>query len=324
MRDMLRKITIKKLYNLYDYDIDMGLNNGPIHFITAPNGYGKTTILELVNAMLTSHHDDLLRIPFERISLYFDDDLELRADRKQHFEDVDISLDVQENPKVELVVRLFSHKAENVETLGEICVPSELDQLMKVDGRGNIDMFLVSKTCHYLTDSRLLRKKTDTVVAEHEMDSMSLNVYAERLKQILNDPTQHAANVSRIEVFKKIVDRSDFSSKYLEINKLFGFRFIAKDELSTKISLNSLSSGEKHLLIQVFELLFNAQQGTLVLIDEPELSFHMMWQVNYLKMIQEIAQVRGFQYLIATHSPHIFNNMWSLTTDLYTNSLGHE
>ena len=321
---MLRKITIKKLYNLYDYDIDMGLNNGPIHFITAPNGYGKTTILELVNAMLTSHHDDLLRIPFERISLYFDDDLELRADRKQHFEDVDISLDVQENPKVELVVRLFSHKAENVETLGEICVPSELDQLMKVDGRGNIDMFLVSKTCHYLTDSRLLRKKTDTVVAEHEMDSMSLNVYAERLKQILNDPTQHAANVSRIEVFKKIVDRSDFSSKYLEINKLFGFRFIAKDELSTKISLNSLSSGEKHLLIQVFELLFNAQQGTLVLIDEPELSFHMMWQVNYLKMIQEIAQVRGFQYLIATHSPHIFNNMWSLTTDLYTNSLGHE
>lgn len=321
---MLRKITIKKLYNLYDYDIDMGLNNGPIHFITAPNGYGKTTILELVNAMLTSHHDDLLRIPFERISLYFDDDLELRADRKQHFEEVDISLDVQENPKVELVVRLFSHKAENVETLGEICVPSEPDQLMKVDGRGNIDMFLVSKTCHYLTDSRLLRKKTDTAVAEHEMDSMSLNVYAERLKQILNDPTQNAANVSRIEVFKKIVDRSDFASKYLEINKLFGFRFVAKDELSTKISLNSLSSGEKHLLIQVFELLFNAQQGTLVLIDEPELSFHMMWQVNYLKMIQDIAQVRGFQYLIATHSPHIFNNMWSLTTDLYTNSLGHE
>ena len=38
--------------------------------------------------------------------------LELRADRKQHFEDVDISLDVQENPKVELVVRLFSHKAD--------------------------------------------------------------------------------------------------------------------------------------------------------------------------------------------------------------------
>jgi len=321
---MLRKITIKKLYNLYDYNIDMGLDNGPIHFITAPNGYGKTTILELVNAILTSNYDDLLGIPFEMMSLYFDDDLELRVDQKQHFEDVDITLDVQGKPKVELVVKLLNHKTDNVEILGEIYVPSKSNHLMQVDGRGNIEMFLVSKTCHYLTDSRLLRKKTDTDVADQEMDSISLNVYAERLKQILNDPEQYAVNISRIDVFKKIVDRSDFSSKYLEINKQFGFRFIAKDELSTKISLNSLSSGEKHLLIQVFELLFNAQQGTLVLIDEPELSFHMMWQVNYLKMIQEIAKVRDFQYLIATHSPHIFNNMWSLTTDLYTNSLEHE
>ena len=321
---MLRKITIKKLYNLYDYNIDMGLNNGPIHFITAPNGYGKTTILEMVNAILTSHYDDLLRIPFETVSLYFDDALELRVDQKQHFEDVDITLDVQEKPTIELVVRLLNHKTEKAEILGEIYVPSEPNHLMQVDDRGNIEMFLVSKTCHYLTDSRLLRKKTDMALAEQEMDSISLNIYAERLKQILNDPKLYAANISRIDTFKKIVDRSDFSSKYLEINKLFGFRFVAKDELSTKISLNSLSSGEKHLLIQVFELLFNAQQGTLVLIDEPELSFHMMWQVNYLKMIQEIAQVRGFQYLIATHSPHIFNNMWSLTTDLYTNSLGNE
>lgn len=321
---MLKKITIKKLYNLYDYGIDMGLENGPIHFITAPNGYGKTTILELVNAMLTSQYDDLLKIPFEMISLFFDDDLEFRVDQKQHFDDVDITLDVQEKPKVELNVRLISHDGEKEEILGDFYVPSDPNLMMQVNGRGNIEMFLVSKTCHYLTDNRLLRKKTDTTIAEHELDSISLNLYAERLKQILNDPILYATNITRIDVFKKIVDRCDFSSKYLEINKLFGFRFVAKDELSTKISLDSLSSGEKHLLIQVFELLFNAQQGTLVLIDEPELSFHMMWQINYLKMIREIAQIRGFQYLIATHSPHIFNNMWSLTTDLYMNSLEHE
>lgn len=321
---MLRKIIIKKLYNLYDYDIDMGLDKGPIHFITAPNGYGKTTILELVNAMLTSRYDDLLRIPFRMVSLSFDDGLEFRVDQKQHYEEVDITLDVQEKPKVELIVRLINHNSEKEEIVGELYVPSDSNIMMQVSGRGNIEMFLVSKTCHYLTDSRLLRRKTDTAVIDHDLDSISLNVYAQKLKQILNDPNQYAAYVSRIDSFKKIVDRSDFSSKLLEINKLFGFRFVAKDELSTKIPLNSLSSGEKHMIIQVFELLFNAQQDTLVLIDEPELSFHMMWQVNYLKMIQEIAKVRGFQYLIATHSPQIFNNMWSLTTDLYTNSLEQE
>lgn len=318
---MLSNVQIKKLYKLYDYDIDMGLDNGPIHFITAPNGYGKTTILELVNAMLTSSYEDLLRIPFETISLYFDDALEFRVDQRQYFEDVDITLDVQEKPTVELVVRLINHKYEIEEILGELHVPSDPNPMIQVNGRGNIDMFLVSKTCHYLTDSRLLRKKTDTSIVEHNIDSVSLNVYADRLKQILNDPKQYDANKNKIDAFKKIVDRSDFSSKFLEINKQFGFRFIANDELNTKIPLNSLSSGEKHLIIQVFELLFYAQQDTLVLIDEPELSFHMMWQVNYLKMIQEIAQVKNFQYLIATHSPQIFNNLWSLTTDLYTNSL---
>lgn len=318
---MLTNIAIKKLYNLYDYEIDMGLDEGPIRFITAPNGYGKTTILKLVNAMLTSRYDDLLRIPFEMISLSFEDALEFRVDQKQHYEDVDITLDVQEKPKVELVVRLINHKSDGDEILGEIYVPYKSSQLMQVNGRGNIEMFLASKTCHYLTDSRLLRTKTDTIVAEHELDSINLSVYADILKQILNDPNKYEANKKKIDVFKKIVERSDFSSKYLEINKVFGFRFIAKDELCTKIPLESLSSGEKHLIIQVFELLFNAQYGTLVLIDEPELSFHMIWQVNYLKMIQEIANIRGFQYLIATHSPQIFNNMWSLTTDLYTNSL---
>lgn len=318
---MLRNITIKKLYNLYDYDIDMGLDNGPIHFITAPNGYGKTTILALVNAMLTSRYEDLQRIPFEMMSLSFDDAWEYRVDQKHCFEDVDITMDIQEKPKVELVVRLINHKNEIEDILGEMYVPYDPNLMKQVNGSGNIEMFLVSKTCHYLTDNRLLRKKTDTAIAEHDMDSVSLNVYAERLKQILNDPNQYEASRSKIDTFKRIVDRSDFSSKSLEINKKFGFRFVANDEWNTKISLNSLSSGEKHLIIQVFELLFNAQQGTLVLIDEPELSFHMMWQVNYLKMIQEIAQIRDFQYLIATHSPQIFNNLWSLTTDLYTNSL---
>lgn len=318
---MLKNITIKKLYNQYDYDIDMGLEYGPIHFITAPNGYGKTTILEILNAMLTSRFDDLLRIPFEKVSLYFDDATELRVEQKQSFEDVDITLDVQEQPMVELTVRLIDHNGENEKLLGEMYISSDSNLMTRVTGLGNIEMYLASKTCHYLTDSRLLRKKTDTVIAEHDLDSISLNLYADILKKIINDPTQYPIYEKRIDAFKKIVDRSDFSSKFLEINKQFGFRFIAKDDLSTKIPLNSLSSGEKHLIIQVFELLFNAQQGTLVLIDEPELSFHMMWQMNYLKMIQEIAKIRGFQYLIATHSPQIFNNMWSLTTDLYTNSL---
>ena len=71
------------------------------------------------------------------------------------------------------------------------------------------------------------------------------------------------------------------------------------------------------MIIQIYELLFRAQSGTLVLIDEPELSLHMMWQMNYLKNLTQIAQLRGFQCIVATHSPQIFNSLWSKSVDLF-------
>ena len=123
---------------------------------------------------------------------------------------------------------------------------------------------------------------------------------------------------SRISAFREIINRCEFANKHLEIDKRFGFRFVSDDELHTILTLDQLSSGEKQMVIQVYELLFRAQSGTLVMIDEPELSLHMMWQMNYFKNLSEISQLRGFQCIVATHSPQIFNSLWSKSVDLFT------
>ena len=39
-----------------------------------------------------------------------------------------------------------------------------------------------------------------------------------------------------------------------------------------------LSSGELHLFIIFYEIIFNTYKNSLILIDEPELSFHISWQ----------------------------------------------
>jgi predicted ATP-binding protein involved in virulence len=52
------------------------------------------------------------------------------------------------------------------------------------------------------------------------------------------------------------------------------------------------------------------------LIDEPELSLHVGWQESFLRDIQEIARIRNFDVLIATHSPQIINDRWDLTVEL--------
>jgi predicted ATPase len=37
----------------------------------------------------------------------------------------------------------------------------------------------------------------------------------------------------------------------------------------------SLSSGEQHILIQIYDLLFSDKPDSLILIDEPEISLHV-------------------------------------------------
>ena len=46
----------------------------------------------------------------------------------------------------------------------------------------------------------------------------------------------------------------------------------------TTLQLQKLSSGEKQILIMFYALLFHAPQGSIVIIDEPEISLHVCWQ----------------------------------------------
>ena len=45
---MLSRIRIKGLYDIYNYDIDFS-KHGKVLILTGPNGFGKTTILQIIN-----------------------------------------------------------------------------------------------------------------------------------------------------------------------------------------------------------------------------------------------------------------------------------
>ena len=126
--------------------------------------------------------------------------------------------------------------------------------------------------------------------------------------------------VKSLETFFDIIERSCFANKKMEINPRYGYRFVMDNELHTILSLADLSSGEQHILIQSYELLFKAQSNALVLVDEPEMSFHLMWQMDFLKNLKSIMAQSDIQCIIATHSPQIFSQDWKLTVDLYKQS----
>jgi energy-coupling factor transporter ATP-binding protein EcfA2 len=108
---------------------------------------------------------------------------------------------------------------------------------------------------------------------------------------------------------------SRFLFKDLAIDRNRGFRFVT--ESGTDISAELLSSGEQHELVLAYELLFQAQRGSLVLIDEPEISLHVAWQKAFLNDIVRIAQVSSLRFIVATHSPQIINKWWSRAIALH-------
>lgn len=82
------------------------------------------------------------------------------------------------------------------------------------------------------------------------------------------------------------------------------------------IPLDSLSSGEQHILALFTMLLFTASDGGVVLIDEPEISLHAAWKHAFLDDLRGVAQIKNLLVVAATHSTAIINGEWELVEEL--------
>ena len=86
-----------------------------------------------------------------------------------------------------------------------------------------------------------------------------------------------------------------------------GFYFIKyfsdrEDDNDIPLSLSQLSSGEQHEVVLIYELIFNIKKGSLILIDEPEISLHVVWQQQFLSDLKKIMDINtDFTCIIATH-----------------------
>jgi len=105
-----------------------------------------------------------------------------------------------------------------------------------------------------------------------------------------------------------------FRGKTLHINEKNNMVF--KLDSGADLPLNSLSSGEKNILVILYRLLFQAVEGSIVVIDEPENSLHIEWQQRLGDIFLDIAELRNLQFIVATHSPQIIHDKWDMSREL--------
>lgn len=86
--------------------------------------------------------------------------------------------------------------------------------------------------------------------------------------------------------------------------------------------LSQASSGELSLLFTMSSIAGEIENGSLILIDEPELSLHPEWQLNFLSLLTDIfSNYKNCHFIIATHSPNIIssipdNNAYIVSLDI--------
>lgn len=312
---MLNKIEIEGLYGLYNYSLDLtqGVDKR-LKIITGPNGYGKTTVLQLIYALFCKDTDLFYQIPFTRVAFFVDDYI---------FQVVQTRTAIQPDEESDLPGdEEISIYFEMVDTKHQEKKPESTEDNGNKDAKieGPIELVLNTMKCFYLTDKRiLLRNKEQRKRVQDADTDASMNNVAARIAEI----KASGANDRGISFFHELVSSFKFADKEMMVDDKFGIRFKINNASKTIIPVTSLSSGEKHVLLQLFELVFDGKSGDLVMIDEPELSFHPAWLNVYVSVLEKIqdfkmSEGREMQILLATHSPMLVGGRWDETLDLYT------
>lgn len=272
----IRHIAVRKLFGVFDHDIPLNLDER-ITIIYGPNGFGKTYTLSLVNELFNPGFGDFFKIPFGSVAATLEDGT---------------------------VISVAKQESRAGRTL---TITSEKDGEVK----GHFEFHDKEEKC--LKEPKWLK---------HLKEAVNIFfIHTERLTAITVDDWKEldgkiAGHIreggDRAKIFTDIVN-SRFLHKRIKIDDT-GIAF--ETSYGARLYPSNLSSGEQQIILLLFRLLFEAPPDSLVLIDEPELSLHIVWQQEFLKDIDKILRRAPVDILVATHSPQIIHDRWDLTVEL--------
>nr|VFJ92439.1 MAG: Predicted ATP-binding protein involved in virulence [Candidatus Kentron sp. LFY] len=244
---MLNKIAIKGLFGKFDYEIE--LKEGGLTVLTGPNGYGKTTILNIIDAIANKNLPFFFQFPFIEI-VFFRKGTEAIHLKKEH----DI-LAIQRGDK-------------EVSSIGE----EELKNAKSVTYEDFISDFI---DIYLIPEQRLFKKTTTTekgltfdgffIERRQERLSNTIEEYADQLsskiKEVLSDSSKIGQELDssfpeRLFEQDKPISKEDFDKRYN--------RFREKRKSLSSYSLSTVKE-ERHTFFQP-----ENAKALLVYLDDTE------------------------------------------------------
>lgn len=359
---MIRQIRLRGFLQQFDYVLNF--DESDVKFITGPNGYGKTTILNLVDYLFHEQWKNLCTVIFESVDIVLSDGV-FRIEKENEIDNSEEGDSDDIKTRSTLSVFLDKNLCVLVTCLldenGNVCGKVKIEK--KDAYKKSFKLFINNQKLLSIKDSRLYKSpkalKDNLLVIEENSDRLHSLLVEKRdeVRMILsmnekkagfsldeekkfwcklkkyglvnkNEPICDSSKlgvmmdklkpfVTKLDLFDSIIKGCEFTNKKMEINPEYGYIFRLNDEYCSILDFAQLSSGEKQILTIVYALLFDVEEDSIVLIDEPEISFHMSWQVMFLSVLKQICKSKPAQYIIATHSPQMFDLNFDNAIDLF-------
>lgn len=150
------------------------------------------------------------------------------------------------------------------------------------------------------------------------IDATFKEEYSKALKIYFDDFNKKYAEyeplIEKLDLFTEIIN-SRLSYKKIEISNEKGL-VVLDDDNNKVLDISQLSSGEKQEIVLFYDLIFETPENTLLLIDEPEISLHIVWQKMFIDDLLKIVGMKNLNVIVATHAPQIINGHWDNTIEL--------
>jgi predicted ATP-dependent endonuclease of OLD family len=341
----LTRLKINSRYkNLENFEIDFSTKLG-ITVLIGNNGSGKSNLLEAISSIFAGLYDNKFSPTFNYELSYTKDNIKVEIKFDNDVNVYDVKIDGQvDNLKLEhLPSQIISSYSGEESRLWDIYYKPFYDEYVKALRGATLPssrLVYINKyywniallTLHFydfavFTDIRDFCNKTLGITTFNSVkftfDIAKLNDWTKPLRNSTDEQRNPVTNfVLALNPAREAsieIDLTEFKNRLSFIAERDLFRYLAAafmpkdDKLITKIDINyntnldadSLSEGEKKLLLIMSILEVVGDENSLILLDEPDSHIHLSRKEEIQKLVSKYSNREN---IITTHSPTLTHN----------------
>lgn len=127
----------------------------------------------------------------------------------------------------------------------------------------------------------------------------------------LDDKYNSTSKFLRVNFFSNQIDKTELW-KIIDLEKLdiINVNGIKLNKNNSNMNISDISSGEYHLLISLIGIFSKIKENSLIMIDEPEISLHPNWQMQYITFLKNVfSKYPSCHFILTSHSHFIVSDL---------------